>query len=80
MGDLSVLLHVSTYSIIWLCMSVWTYLFYTLGYTPILLYCVAHIAPALALGAVSMGFCVPLIQPHHIMGRGGGSCLHTFSH
>lgn len=65
MGDLSVLLQVSTYSITWLYMSVWTYLFYTLGYTPILLYCVAHIAAALALGVVSMGFCVPLIQPHH---------------
>lgn len=67
MGDLSVLLRVSIYSIIWLYTSVWTYLYYTLSYTPILLYCAAHIAPALALG-VSMGFCVPLIQPH----RGAG--------
>lgn len=53
MGDLSILLHLSIYSIIYLFIPVQThkYLFYALGYNPVLLYSVAQTIPALAVGS-----------------------------
>ena len=45
--------------------SVWNhgYLFYTLSYNPVLLYFVGQIVPALTMGALSAGSCVPLRSP-----------------
>lgn len=47
--------------------SVWTYkktTFCTLGYTMILLYFTVEISPALAMGALSVGSCVPVTPPY----------------
>ena len=46
--------------------SIWThgYLFYTLGYNPILLYFVAHIVPTLVIASLSVGSYVPFTYLH----------------
>lgn len=68
-GDLSTFLRVSIIqSFVYVSMG--SYLFYPLGYTTILLYFVDQIVPALALGTVSIGSCVPLLHTHHTEGAG----------
>ena len=42
------------------------YLFYTLGYNPIILHLVAQIVLALVIASSFSWSCVPLIYPHHL--------------